>query len=38
VNHGVDKIHERQVNLVQAAALFQALGGGWWSRADFPKN
>jgi hypothetical protein len=41
-----DKIYERQVNLVQAqanryadtAALFQALGGGWWSRADFPKN
>jgi outer membrane protein TolC len=34
------------VNLVQAqanryadtAALFQALGGGWWNRADFAKN
>ena len=20
------------------AALFQVLGGGWWNRADFPKN
>jgi outer membrane protein TolC len=20
------------------AALFQALGGGWWHRADLPKN
>jgi len=34
------------LNLVQAqsnryadtAALFQALGGGWWNRADVPKN
>ena len=34
------------INLVQAqanryadtAALFQALGGGWWNRADIPKN
>lgn len=34
------------VNLVQAqtnryadtAVLFQALGGGWWNRADIPKN
>jgi len=34
------------INLVQAqanryadtAALFQALGGGWWNRADLPKN
>jgi NodT family efflux transporter outer membrane factor (OMF) lipoprotein len=34
------------VNLVQAqsnryadtAALFQALGGGWWNRTDIPKN
>jgi len=34
------------INLVQAqanryadtAALFQALGGGWWNRADVPKN
>jgi NodT family efflux transporter outer membrane factor (OMF) lipoprotein len=34
------------INLVQAqanryadtAALFQALGGGWWNRADFAKN
>jgi NodT family efflux transporter outer membrane factor (OMF) lipoprotein len=34
------------INLVQAqanryadtAALFQALGGGWWHRADLPKN
>jgi outer membrane protein TolC len=34
------------MNLVQAqsnryadtAALFQALGGGWWNRADIPKN
>jgi outer membrane protein TolC len=34
------------INLVQAktnryadtAALFQALGGGWWNRPDIPKN
>ena len=34
------------INLAQAqanryadtAALFQALGGGWWNRADIPKN
>jgi outer membrane protein TolC len=34
------------INLVQAqsnryadtAALFQALGGGWWNRADLPKT
>ncbi len=34
------------INLVQAqanryadtAALFQALGGGWWHRADLPEN
>lgn len=34
------------INLIQAqanryadtAALFQALGGGWWHRADLPKN
>jgi NodT family efflux transporter outer membrane factor (OMF) lipoprotein len=34
------------INLVQAqanryadtAALFEALGGGWWNRADIPKN
>ncbi len=34
------------INLVQAqsnryadtAALFQALGGGWWNRADVPKS
>jgi len=34
------------INLVQAqanryadtAALFQALGGGWWNRSDIPKN
>ena len=34
------------INLIQAqanrfadtAALFQALGGGWWNRADIPKN
>ena len=34
------------INLVQAqanryadtAALFQALGGGWWNRADLPKR
>lgn len=34
------------INLVQAqanryadtAALFQALGGGWWNRLDLPKN
>jgi outer membrane protein TolC len=34
------------INLAQAqtnrytdtAALFQALGGGWWNRADVPKN
>jgi outer membrane protein TolC len=34
------------INLVQAqsnryadtAALFQALGGGWWNRSDLPKN
>jgi outer membrane protein TolC len=34
------------LNLVQAqsnryadtAALFQALGGGWWNRPDLPKN
>jgi outer membrane protein TolC len=34
------------LNLVQAqsncyadtAALFRALGGGWWNRADVPKN
>jgi len=34
------------INLVQAqanryadtAALFQALGGGWWNRRDIPKN
>ena len=34
------------INLVQAqgnrysdtAALFQALGGGWWNRTDLPKN
>lgn len=34
------------ITLVQAqanryadtAALFQALGGGWWNRTDLPKN
>jgi outer membrane protein TolC len=34
------------INLVQAqsnrysdsAALFQALGGGWWNRSDVPQN
>ena len=34
------------INLTQAqadryaytAALFQALGGGWWNRVDIPKN
>ena len=34
------------INLVQAqsnryadsAALFQALGGGWWNRAEIPKS
>jgi len=34
------------INLVQAqanryadtAALFQALGGGWWNRPDIPRN
>jgi outer membrane protein TolC len=34
------------INLVQAqsnryadtAALFQALGGGWWNRTDIPKS
>jgi outer membrane protein TolC len=34
------------INLVQSqanryadtAALFQALGGGWWNRPDIPKN
>jgi outer membrane protein TolC len=34
------------INLAQAranryadtAALFQALGGGWWNRSDVPKN
>ena len=34
------------INLVQAqanrysdtAALFQALGGGWWNRSDIPKS
>jgi outer membrane protein TolC len=34
------------INLAQAqanrysdtAALFQALGGGWWNRTDLPKN
>jgi outer membrane protein TolC len=37
---------ETLINLVQAqsnryadtAALFQALGGGWWNRSDLPKN
>jgi len=37
---------EALINLVQAqsnryadsAALFQALGGGWWQRADVPRN
>jgi len=37
---------EALINLVQAqsnryadtAALFQALGGGWWNRADVPRN
>ncbi len=37
---------EAVINLVQAqanryadtAALFQALGGGWWNRTDIPKN
>lgn len=37
---------QAELNLVQAqsnryadtAALFQALGGGWWNRADLPKN
>lgn len=28
----------RYVNLIYSAALFQALGGGWWHRADLPKN
>jgi outer membrane protein TolC len=36
---------EAVINLVQAqanrytdtAALFQALGGGWWNRSDLPK-
>jgi NodT family efflux transporter outer membrane factor (OMF) lipoprotein len=38
--------HQARINLVQAqanryadtAALFQALGGGWWHRADFTKD
>jgi NodT family efflux transporter outer membrane factor (OMF) lipoprotein len=38
--------HQARINLVQAqssryadtAALFQALGGGWWNRADLTKN
>jgi NodT family efflux transporter outer membrane factor (OMF) lipoprotein len=38
--------HQTQINLVQAqgnryadtAALFQALGGGWWHRADLTKD
>jgi outer membrane protein TolC len=37
---------QTRINLVQAqanryadtAALFQALGGGWWHRADLTKN
>jgi outer membrane protein TolC len=37
---------EALIALVQAqanryadsAALFQALGGGWWNRGDIPKN
>jgi outer membrane protein TolC len=37
---------QSQLNLAQAranryadtAALFQSLGGGWWNRADVPKN
>jgi outer membrane protein TolC len=37
---------QAEINLVQAqanryadtAALFQALGGGWWNRSDLPKN
>ncbi len=37
---------QANLNLVQAesnryadtAALFQALGGGWWNRPDLPKN
>ena len=37
---------EAVINMVQAqanryadtAALFQALGGGWWNRADVPKS
>ena len=42
-----EQAHQQAVlNLVQAqanryadtAALFQALGGGWWNRSDVPKN
>ncbi len=37
---------QAEINLIQAqanryadtAALFQALGGGWWNRADIPKS
>ena len=42
-----EQVYQQAVlNLVQAqsnryadtAALFQALGGGWWNRADIPKR
>jgi NodT family efflux transporter outer membrane factor (OMF) lipoprotein len=44
---GAEQAYEQaMINLVQAqanrysdtAALFQALGGGWWNRADVPKS
>jgi outer membrane protein TolC len=39
-------LQQAALNVVQAqsnrfadtAALFQALGGGWWNRPDLPKN
>jgi outer membrane protein TolC len=41
-----NNLSEAVINLVQAqanryadaAALFQALGVGWWNRTDVPKN
>lgn len=37
---------QARITLIQAqssryadtAALYQALGGGWWNRSDLPKN
>jgi outer membrane protein TolC len=46
LHRSLRKYQQSVINLAQAqanrfadtAALFQALGGGWWNRADIPKK